>query len=157
MIKLIFATLCIYVTGCAGSALEDTNEGDLNQEENDDSVSDIFHSSFWTSKEIKVMTKNIFSYGALLVNASYGNLMVIDRNILRILLGSATSWVIIYDQGLKIWKFEHKFYTRYYIFLCRDVSLVRGSQTGHWSDPLWPCRDPNPDQAPLLRLLCFRQ
>ena len=89
MIKLIFATLCIYVTGCAGSALEDTNEGDLNQEENDDSVSDIFHSSFWTSKEIKVMTKNIFSYGALLVNASYGNLMVIDRNILRILLGSA--------------------------------------------------------------------
>ena len=89
MIKLIFATLCIYVTGCAGSALEDTNEGDLNQEENDDSVSDIFHSSFWTSKEIKVMTKNIFSYGALLVNASYGNLMVIDRNILRILLGNA--------------------------------------------------------------------
>ena len=131
MIKLIFATLCTYVTGCAGSALEDTNEGDLNQEENDDSVSDIFHSSFWTSKEIKVMTKNIFSYGALLVNASYGNLMVIDRNILRILLGSATSWVIIYDQGLKIWKFEHKFYTRYYTFLCRDVSLVRGSQTGH--------------------------
>ena len=67
MIKLIFATLCIYVTGCAGSALEDTNEGDLNQEENDDSVSDIFHSSFWTSKEIKVMTKTIFTYGALLV------------------------------------------------------------------------------------------
>jgi len=55
MIKLIFATLCIYVTGCAGSALEDTNEGDLNQEENDDSVSDIFHSSFWTSKEIKAI------------------------------------------------------------------------------------------------------
>lgn len=68
MIKLIFVGICIYVTGCAGSALEDTNEGDLNQEENDDSVSDIFHSSFWTSKEIKVMTKNIFSYGALLVN-----------------------------------------------------------------------------------------
>lgn len=131
MIELIFASICIYVTGCAGIALEDTNEGDLNQEENDDSVSDIFHSSFWTSKEIKVMTKNIFSYGALLVNASYGNLMVIDRNTLRILLGSATSWVIIYDQSQKIWKFEHKFYTRYYIFLCRDVSLVRGSQTGH--------------------------
>ena len=133
MIKLIFVGICIYVTGCAGSALElDTNEADLNQEENDDSVSDIFHSSFWTSKEIKVMTKNIFSYGALLVNASYGNLMFIDRrNILRILLGSATSWMIIYDQSQKIWKFEHKFYTRYYIFLCRDVSLVRGSQTGH--------------------------
>ena len=65
MIKLIFVGICIYVTGCAGSALEDTNEGDLNQEENDDSVSDIFHSSFWNSKEIKVMTKNIFSYGAL--------------------------------------------------------------------------------------------
>ena len=61
MIKLIFVGICIYVTGCAGSALEDTNEADLNQEENDDSVSDIFHSSFWTSKEIKVMTKNIFS------------------------------------------------------------------------------------------------
>ena len=78
MIKLILAAICIYVTGCAGTELEDTNEGDLNQEENDDSVSDIFHSSFWTSKEIKVMTKNIFSYGALLVNASYGNdLMVV--------------------------------------------------------------------------------
>ena len=70
MIKLIFVGICIYVTGCAGIALEDTNEGDLNQEENDDSVSDIFHSSFWTSKEIKVMTKNIFSYGALLVNGT---------------------------------------------------------------------------------------
>ena len=65
------------------------NANDLHQEESEGLViSDIFHSNFWTSKEIKVMTKNIFSYGALLVNASYGNLMVIDRNILRILLGS---------------------------------------------------------------------
>ena len=76
MIKLLFAAICIYVTGVAGTALEDTNDGDLNQAENGDSVSDIFHSSFWTSKEIKVMTKTIFTYGALLVNASYGNQIV---------------------------------------------------------------------------------
>lgn len=57
LLQFFLATICIY--SCDAIANE-INQNDLNQDEesyNDDLVNAIFHSNFWTSREMKVMTK----------------------------------------------------------------------------------------------------
>ena len=59
LLTFFLAAVCIY--SCDAIANE-INQNDLNQEEesyNDDLVNAIFHSNFWTSREMKVMTKYI--------------------------------------------------------------------------------------------------
>ena len=59
LLEFFLATICIY--SCDAIANE-INQNDLNQDEesyNDDLVNAIFHSNFWTSREMKVMTKYI--------------------------------------------------------------------------------------------------
>ena len=64
VLKIFIATIGIYVAGGVAVATavgDSTFENDLDRDENEDLVSGgAGHSSFWTSKEIKVMTKCIF-------------------------------------------------------------------------------------------------
>ena len=56
-LKVFIITICIYVPTACVTVAADDGDDDLNNEDNDDSVSQLFHSSFWTSKEIKVIIK----------------------------------------------------------------------------------------------------
>ena len=58
--KILVVIKCIYMISITAiDVATDITENDLNQNEDNGPLNEIFHSSFWTSKEIKVMTKNV--------------------------------------------------------------------------------------------------